>query len=255
VHHEVKKKTSLNTISLLSLVFFFSGFAALIYQVAWQRLLTVYYGVGSLSITLIVSVFMFGLGLGSLYGGRLAERTKNILNLYFIVELLIGCFGLLSLPFLDFIGRYTAGSSYVLSFFYMFLFLSFPTVLMGITLPLLTKIFNRLIHDFITTVSFLYFINTIGAAVGAVFSSYVIISFFGLDVAVYCAVVINFILAVLIFLVKYIPSESPLQKSTNNTSNDQKDTFGKIAYLLVFITGFLAIGYEIVWFRVVQVCL
>ncbi len=138
--------------SLLSLIFFLSGFVALIYQVVWQRLLTLYYGVGTISITLIVSVYMIGLGVGALCGGYLSARVKNKITLYFIVELLIGCFGLVSLALLDFIGRKTAGSSYMLSFFYMFLFLCLPTFLMGITLPLLTKIFNRLVQNFLNTV-------------------------------------------------------------------------------------------------------
>ena len=64
----------------LSFIFFLSGFASLIYQVVWQRLLTLHYGVGSIAITLIVSVYMFGLGVGALIGGYLAERyqTKSV---------------------------------------------------------------------------------------------------------------------------------------------------------------------------------
>lgn len=240
--------------SLLSFIFLFSGFTALMYQVAWQRLLTVYYGVGSISITLIVSVYMFGLGLGALLGGFLAERSRNKIILYFIVELLIGCFGLISLPFLDFLGRYTAGSDYLLSFLYIFIFLSLPTILMGITLPLLTKIFNSLTRNFLGTVSFLYFINTIGAAVGAVFASYVIISFWGLDSAVYCAVAINFVLALLIFSAKFFPVAQE-ENIIFVRHADEEAIFGRVAYLLVFITGFLAIGYEIVWFRIVQLLL
>jgi predicted membrane-bound spermidine synthase len=246
------KKIPVKLTSLLSFIFFFSGFAALMYQVAWQRLLTVYYGVGSVSITLIVSVYMLGLGLGALSGGFLTERSKNKIILYFIVELLIGCFGLISLPFLDFLGRYTAGSSYLLSFFYMFLFLSIPTFLMGITLPLLTKIFNNITSNFLETVSFLYFINTIGAAVGAVFASYVIISFWGLDNAVFCAVAINFILALLILYARFFPV---IQEKTLTfvRQEDNEAILGRVAYLLVVVTGFMAIGYEIVWFRVVEI--
>ena len=186
--------------TLLSFVFFFSGFASLIYQVVWQRLLTLYYGVGEISITLIVSVYMLGLGLGSLFGGYLAERIRDRIVVYFIIELLIGGFGLFSLPFVDFLGRATAGASYQLTFFYVFLFLCIPTFLMGITLPLLTKIFNSVIGDFLNTISFLYFINTVGAGAGALFASYVIISFFGLDTAVYFAVAINLALAVMILI-------------------------------------------------------
>jgi len=250
----IQKKSYLKLTTLFSFIFFFSGFAALMYQVSWQRLLTVHYGVGTVSITLIVSVYMFGMGIGSLFGGFLAERIKNKILLYFIVELLIGFFGLVSLSFLDFLGRYTAGSSYILSFFYMFLFLSLPTLLMGITLPLLTKIFNNLIHDFLRTVSILYFLNTLGAAAGAVFASYAVISFFGLDTAVYFAVIINFLLAVLIFLAKYYPEVAPRQGAGHEPLQDNREgIFGRIAYLLVFVTGFLAIGYEIAWFRVIGI--
>lgn len=225
------------------------------YQVAWQRLLTVHYGVGAISTTLIVSVYMFGLGVGALLGGFLAERSKNKIILYFMIEFLIGCFGVISLPFLDFLGRHTAGSNYFISFFYMVSFLCLPTILMGITLPLLTKIFNSIIRNFLNTVSLLYFVNTIGAAVGAVVTSYVIISFFGLDSAVFCAASINFVLALLIFIARFIQPVEKTKASANTPSGNKEAIFGRIAYLLVFITGFLAIGYEIVWFRVVGILL
>ena len=233
----------------LAFIFFLSGFASLIYQVAWQRLLTLHYGVGPLSVTLIVSIYMAGLGVGGLLGGFLAERIKQRLALYCIVELLIGVFGLVSLPFLDLLGRYTAGSNYLVSSFYILLFFFIPTSLMGITLPLITKIFNHLIQNFLHTVSFLYFINTIGAAVGALFASYILISFFGMDTAIYLAAIINFVLAGLIFL-------SRTQKEQPYTPAIRKDTepiLGSGAYIFVFVTGFLAIGYEIVWFRIVGV--
>ena len=64
--------------AIVSIVFFISGIAALIYQIAWQRLLTVHYGVGAISITLIVSVYMSGLGVGALAGGALVvEHSKR----------------------------------------------------------------------------------------------------------------------------------------------------------------------------------
>ena len=191
--------------SFLAFVFFFSGFASLMYQIAWQRLLTLYYGVGTISITLIVSVYMFGLGVGALIGGALAERIHDKLRLYFVVQLLLALFGFVSLPFLDFLGRLTAGSNYVISLWYMGSFLILPTTLMGMTLPLLTKIFIRFAKDLLSTVSYLYFLNTVGAACGALFASYVFISFFGLHAAVYCAAAIDIVLAALILRVHFLP--------------------------------------------------
>lgn len=246
------------SISLLSLVFFFSGTAALMYQVAWQRLLTVYYGVGPISIALIVSVYMFGLGSGALLGGSIAERIKSLKDkilFYFIVEILIGCFGLASPSFLDLLGKYSAGSSYKLSFFYMVIFLSIPTILMGITLPLFIKIFNRLVNDFLKSVSFLYFINTLGAAFGALIAGYILISFWGLDTAVYAAAIINFILGGLIFFTKFLLGDEKSIQGEPPSAAQQEPVMGGLAYPMVVITGFLAVGYEIIWFRVMGVLL
>ena len=56
--------------ALLGLAFFLSGAAALVYQVVWQRILTLHTGIGVVSVSLIVAAFMAGLGLGSHLGGR-----------------------------------------------------------------------------------------------------------------------------------------------------------------------------------------
>ena len=111
-------KNSFFFILFLEFIFFLSGFSSLIYQVTWQRLLTVYYGVGMISITLIVSIYMFGLGLRALIGGHYAELVKNNILLYFWVELGIGLFGIVSFPALLCLGRHTAGSPYILAGFY-----------------------------------------------------------------------------------------------------------------------------------------
>ena len=122
-------------------VFLLSGLSGLIYQVAWQRLLTVHYGVGAVSITLIVSVYMFGLGVGSLLGGRLAERAPDPYLVYAVVEVALGIAGFASFPVILALGRLTVGSPPVQSFVSLFAFLAVPTILMGISLPLLTAIF------------------------------------------------------------------------------------------------------------------
>lgn len=138
------RAASIATRRLLSAVFLFSGLSALIYQVVWQRLLATYYGVGPVSIALIVSIFIAGLGFGALVGGYLAERLEHKIVFYGLIELCIGIFGLISPYFLRLRGKYTAGSPLTLALLYVAIFLLIPTLLMGITLPLLTKIFSWL---------------------------------------------------------------------------------------------------------------
>jgi predicted membrane-bound spermidine synthase len=187
---------------LLATVFFFSGLAGLIYQVAWQRLLTVHYWVGAISITLIVSVYMLGLGLGSLLGGRLADRSREPYVLYATVEGALGLAGLVSFPTILALGRLTAGSTPAVSFVCLSAFLCVPTLLMGITLPLLTTIFTGITRDFIYGVSHLYFINTLGAAVGAILTGYVLVSLLGLNGCIYLAAAVNVVLAAVILLAR-----------------------------------------------------
>ena len=251
-------------VHILRLVFFFSGFASLMYQVVWQRLLTVYYGVGPVATTLIISTYMLGLGVGALAGGALAERVQRRVRLYVIVELALGAFGAASPWLLDFVGRRTAGASYPMSLACMAAFLSMPTLMMGTTLPLLTKIVNAIQRDFLKSLSFLYFVNTLGAAVGALFASYVLISLWGLDSATYWAAAINFALAAVIYAVASrveepaggrVDAAGPSAAGTRVAVQDAAHSLGRLAYLCVFVTGFLAIGYEILWFRMLGVFL
>ena len=61
-------------VALAGLLFLLSGAAALVYQVAWQRILALHSGIGLYSVAMIVAAFMAGLGMGSHAGGRLSAR-------------------------------------------------------------------------------------------------------------------------------------------------------------------------------------
>src|SRR5215475_2089246 len=189
---EAEERTRTRALALIGVVFFVSGFATLVYQVAWQRLLTLYYGVGPVSIAVIVSVFLLGLGIGGLLGGWLAERIPRLALLYSLIEVGLGLYGIASVPFLDLLGRTTAGSSYLWTAFFSALFLLPPTVLMGATLPVVLKLYNRRTGQYLESLSFLYFINTLGAATGALVAGYVLISLFDLDGAIGTAVFLKF---------------------------------------------------------------
>ena len=234
-------------------VFFLSGLTSLICQVAWQRLLTVHYGVGAVSIALIVSVYMFGLGIGSLLGGRLAERTPDPYVLYAVVEVALGLSGFMSLPIILALGRLTVDSTPIVAFASLFAFLAVPTILMGISLPLLTKIFVSITGDFMYSVSRLYFINTLGASIGAVFTSYILISWLGLNGSVYLAAAVDLVLAAAILLSRRNVRQEILPRTAGEPGGDSAAGRGRVAYALVFVTGLIAIGYEIVWYRVIGV--
>src|SRR5271166_5898095 len=93
------------------LLFFLSGFPALIYQIVWQRTLFAIYGVNVESVTIVVSAFMLGLGLGSLAGGRISRSpSAPLLLLFGAVELGIAAYGVASLPLFHVVARFSAGA-------------------------------------------------------------------------------------------------------------------------------------------------
>src|SRR5579863_10266186 len=122
------------------ILFFVSGFPALIYQIVWQRALFTLYGVNVESVTMVVSVFMLGLGLGSLAGGWLSRQPRiRLLAAYGAIEGVIGAFGIVSLAIFHRVGELTAGASLPMTGLIAFAVLLVPTLLMGSTLPLLVE--------------------------------------------------------------------------------------------------------------------
>jgi spermidine synthase len=123
----------------LYLVFFASGAAALIYQVAWQRVLSFHAGMDLFSVTTVVAAFMAGLGIGNLLGGSIADRLtpRRAVLLYAVAELLISTFGWLSIWLLY--TQYPTFSPYIRTtasaFLFHFVVLCVPTTLMGTTTP------------------------------------------------------------------------------------------------------------------------
>ena len=129
---------------LASSAFFLSGFAALLYQVSWQRMLVIFSGADVYSATLIVAAFMGGLGVGNLAGGHVADRTsaRMSLVLFASAELAIAVFGLFSASlYYDFLyqqlGHFDIAPPVMGGV--LFISLLWPTFFMGASLPLLAR--------------------------------------------------------------------------------------------------------------------
>lgn len=188
-------------LSNLAAIFFISGLSALIYQVCWQRLLFTGFGVDLTSITVIVSVFMAGLGIGAFFGGRIADKfSKNIIILFCLIELGIGCFGLLSHHLILNLQDMLIHANLVMTALGSFILLLFPTFLMGTTLPLLTSFFNQHIQNIGDSIGQLYFYNTLGAAFGALATGFILFNHFTLSHTIYIAAMLNLGISFLVFI-------------------------------------------------------
>lgn len=186
------RRTPSSTSPQIAAAFFLSGFAALVYQLAWQRLLFVVVGVDIESVTIIVSTFMLGLGLGAVLGGWLADRwPARILLAFCLFEAAIALYGLASVDLLQACAAAFAGLSRPAAATLSFGLLIVPTLCMGATLPMLVAHAWQRSGNVGVSTGTLYFINTLGAAVGAFAMGFLLLYWMDLRQAVWLAAGLN----------------------------------------------------------------
>ncbi len=237
---------------LLAVLFFFSGMPALIYQVVWQRALFAVYGVNAESVAVIVAAFMLGLGLGNLLGGWLATRyPQHAAVIFGVAEIGIAVFGLASLAIFGFAAERTAGTTLPYVVLFSFALLSLPTCLMGATLPLLVSHLVKRSGRVGVSVALLYFVNTFGSAVACYFCATFLLGQFQMSGAVLFAALINLAVGATAYLYGRTAkvaavSSSPLPAPHEDGGHSRF----KAALWIGAISGFVALGFEIVWFRI-----
>lgn len=242
----------------IRLFFFLSGFPALIYQVVWERALFSVYGINIQSVTMVVSAFMLGLGLGSLVGGVVSRSRRFPLAALFATgELGTAIFGVISLNLFHRIAEITLSSSSISISLIIFSMLLVPTVLMGSTLPLLVEHFVRSGVDLGMSVGDLYFLNTVGSGAACFLASGWLMPRFGQAGSVRAAAAINACVALGAFvysLRRIQPQTDPAVATAVVDTSDLLLPFC-LAVTCAAFCGFAALSYEIVWYRILAFAL
>ena len=246
------RRTAIHPATLLLFgLFFCSGMPALIYQIVWERVLFGIYGVNSESVAVIVSAFMLGLGVGSLLGGKLSARyPRRGIMLFGLAELGTAIFGLISLSIFHWVARFTAGASLPETIALSILLLGVPTVLMGATLPLLVEHLVHVSGNVGQSVAFLYFVNTFGSAVACAICASYLLREFGQSGSVSLAALLGTLVGGIAFLTarsNTTPAVSEPEVPAPATTAVGMPL--SIAMLIAGFSGFIALGFEIAWFR------
>lgn len=260
-----RPKRSGAVLAFVLLLFFASGFAALLYQTIWQRILGFFSGVDVYSVTITVAAFMGGVGCGSLAGGHLADRlsSKNRLLAFGLAEGVITLFALgskwLYYDFLYLKWSALASSPFLLAAV-LFVSLLIPTFCMGMTLPMLAKTFTDKIEAASSVVGYLYGVNTLGAAVGALVTSWILLRSFGFENILQIGAGLNAICACGALFIWWgagddlPPAPAPPIDSQEQESTEATRFFPVRVWMLIYaLSGFIALALEIVWFRLLGV--
>lgn len=255
-----RTRLSLPVFSLL-LLFFLSGFSALLYQVIWQRLLVFYAGSDTVSISLIVTAFMTGLGLGYLVGGRLADRSSPAVNLRYFVgaELGIMAFAAFS-KFILYDVLYASAPPFgdvpALLYGIVFGVLLVPTFLMGVSLPVLSRAFRfGDLGEQARYISLLYFVNTLGASFGALLTGFFFVRILGYDNAIWLGAAGNGICALSAFLLgrRWLAQSTDAEKTNALATSPLRFTPALTGWSVQYaLSGFAALSLELIWFRILE---
>jgi predicted membrane-bound spermidine synthase len=238
----------------LALAFFASGFAALLYQVVWQRMLGIFAGSDAVTAALVVGAFLMGIGLGSLAASLVADRRspRMAARAFAACEAAIAVFALASTPFLyDFlairIGPYIQGSAAI--FLACFLGLLAPTFAMGLSLPLVSKAVVPGIETAALRIGTLYGLNTLGAAAGALIGGFVLVGTLGFQGTLAVGAALNAGAGVIaLWLARGLSDIRPARAPVAAAAPVDGSLAGWT--VLVFASGFLIVALEIIWLRI-----
>lgn len=248
---------------MLGPLFFLSGAAALIYQVIWQRVLSLSVGVGVRSMAIVVSAFMLGLGLGSELGGRFANRLSpgQALRWFAAAEAMLCVMGAMS-PYLYYDILYLEISPWITDLtriaLVQFVALLPPTLLMGASLPLLVRATVVASADAPRMVTRLFAVNVLGSALGAVATPWLLLRWGSITFAAQVAAGFNGLVALGALLLLRRRLVSWMDPRSHPASLDAVDapssSVGFWAFLFA-LSGFVALGLEMTWFRIIDVTL
>jgi spermidine synthase len=246
-----------STLPLLLVLFAASGCAALIYEVVWFQLLELVIGSSAVSLGVLLGTFMGGMCLGSLLLPRMVSPRRHPLRVYALLELGIAALGLLVLFALPAGGRvYASVVGYGLPGFLLraavcLLFLLPPTLLMGASLPAMARWVESTPAG-VSWLGFFYGGNTAGAVLGCLLAGFYLLRVHDVAVASYCAVALNVVVALAGFAIARF---SPNVTATPEAAQRPRDTRIWPVYTSIALSGFSALGAEVVWTRLLSLML
>lgn len=249
-------------------IFALSGASGLIYQAIWSQYLGLFLGHAAYAQSLVLAIFMGGMALGAWWVSRYATNWRNLLRGYAYVELVIGVaaaifhweFGAVTGWAYDSVFPSLQAGALATTFKWAAatLLILPQAVLLGMTFPLMSNgVMRRSDAGDGSILGGLYFSNSIGAAIGALTATFVLLPAVGLPGAMKVGAIINVIVALLAFLISR-PEERAVPTTVaagSPVTSDARAAGVRLLLVASFITGASSFVYEIGWVRMLSLAL
>jgi spermidine synthase len=250
-------------------VFFLSGAAGLLYEICWIRQASLAFGSTIHALSTVLAVFFLGLAAGSALFGGLSTRLRHPLRVYAGLEMGLAVLALLSGPGFA-LTEHVYGQAYRLAggagvgllaarAALVALVVFPPTLLMGGTLPLFTRLFVRSRAAVAMPVGVLYATNTLGAAAGCAAAGWLLLPGVGVRATVALGAAFNLICAAVAWRLPLEPASAepdtarvpaPGARTAARAGVPAPEpSAAAVVSVLVFLAGLAALGNEVVWTR------
>jgi len=233
-------------------LYFFSGVAALSYEVLWARLLSLQFGVSIFGVVITVAAFMVGLGTGSLFGSRISSRRCPLLILA-LIELSVAIFAFaMPVIFSSIEGVISASSAsmsvevwFALQLFFALFVLSLPAFALGVGFPLVL----RALQGQPVSLGSVYGINALGGFVGALLPL-LLLPLFGLVASLYVVAGLGVLLSLAFFLLSRQQGVSSVVNCVSNNVSGAAESGLSLASLWAYaLVGAGSLILQISWTR------
>jgi spermidine synthase len=254
---------------LARLLFFLSGAAGLVYQVVWSRLLQEVFGVSAHAVTAVLATYLGGLALGSWLLGPIVDRHSRPLRTYGFLELGVAATALLGTvavhgvePLHQWIALRLAPDSAALVAVRMVLaslVVLPPTVLMGGTLPAMSRAFVARSAGVGREIAFLYALNTAGAVAGSLAAGFWLIRAAGVHATLWLAVLVNAGVGLVALAAARKEEASPAPDTEPGPPGAAaalaSGNAGAWVLAAMALSGFSSLALEVLWTRVLTLAL
>ena len=250
----------------LLFLFALSGFAGLVYQSVWSHYLGLTLGHAAYAQTLVLAIFMGGMALGAWLASHSSMRWSRLILVYAVIEAAIGIAGMVFHPLFVAYTGFSQGtvlpaiSSVPLAHFYQWLsaamLIAPQSILLGMTFPLMSAGYLRIAAGQDGEVlGGLYFTNSIGAAAGALVTTFVLLPAVGMPGSMLTAGLLNLLVALGAWAVSNALQDQPLRQpgaAAPPIRAAARDRLAPVLYVAAFITGATSFAYEIGWVRLLN---
>jgi len=177
------------------------GIASFLYEIAWTRVLTLVLGGAVQAFSTMLSTFLIGLALGSVLLSRRIDKSRDLFLLFAIVEALVGITSLAILPlfgslpwiYVRFFTSISDSTALLSAFGFVLCFgmMIVPTLLIGVTFPVIGRLYARDLSTLGRRIGEVYFANTLGGIAGSFAAGFLLIPRIGMERTLILASLLN----------------------------------------------------------------